>query len=546
MRTPYRPRNRRRILCIFARYTRTFGTFHHAYDFFPDTVAFMPPQGLLTVASYLPPEWEVRFVDENVRIATDEEYAWCDAVFASGMHVQRKHLADIAARAHANGKVAVLGGPSVSACPEYHPGFDLLHVGELGDATDAVIQWIDTTLERPTAQVVFTAKERVALDDFPIPAYDQVDFSHYFVLSIQWSSGCPFTCEFCDIPELYGRNPRLKSPARILAELDVIAAKEPIGAIYFVDDNFIGNKRAAKQLLPHLVEWQRRNGYRLRFGAECTLNLAQDSQLLELMREAYFTDIFFGIESPDEHTLEAIDKAQNVRMPILEAVRIINSYGIELHAGIILGLDADGTDAPEKILDFIEAANIPLLAINVIYALPKTPLWRRLADEGRLIATDDVEESNVVFRLPAEVVMAGWRRVIDRAYTPDALYRRYRHNIEHTYPNRKQVPLSQAHLSLRMARVGVYALANVFWRLGLRASYKRTFWKLAIDLLRVGRVDTLVYVGAMGHHLLQYAEDVRRGEVKACFYTEQVLEDRLPPRKRFTAAVRDLVRAASA
>ncbi len=534
--TNYQPQERRKILCVNSRYTRTFGTFHHAYQFFPDTVAFMPPQGLLTIVSYLPKEWEVRFIDENVRIPTDEDYEWCDAVLASGMHVQRKHLANIADRAHQFGKIAVLGGPSVSACPEYYPTFDILHCGEMGDATDQIIAHLDRTVERPEKQVVYTTTDRLPLDDFPIPAYDQIDFSHYFVLNIQWSSGCPYTCEFCDIPELYGRNPRLKSPERICRELDAILAKNPVGAVYFVDDNLIGNKKAAKQLLPHIIEWQKKNGYRLRFGAEMTLNVAQDPALLELMREAYFTDIFFGIESPDEETLESIDKGQNLRMPILEAVKNINSYGIELHAGIILGLDNDKEDAPDKILKFIDEAKIPLLAINVIYALPKTPLWRRLEEEGRLIPTSEVEESNVVFKLPAELVMDQWRRVIDAVYSPEALHARYRHNIVHTYPNRKKLSISRYHFTWQMMRIAGFSLGTIFYKLGLRGHYRTAFWKMAIELLREGRIDHLIYIGSMGHHLIKFAEDVRSGEVKACFYTETVPEQQLHERNaRFTA-----------
>ena len=319
------PVNQRRILCVFARYAPVFATFHHAYQFFPGTVAFMPPLGLLTVASHVPEGWEVRFRDENVQEPSDEDYLWADAVLASGMHVQRERLEAIAAEAHRFGKVAVLGGPSVSACPDYYPMYDILHVGELGDATERLFQQLDRTVERPAAQIVYETRERLALDSTRLPAYDLIDLSRYFVLNIQWSSGCPFTCEFCDIPALYGRNPRYKSPARLLAELDALVEKHPLGGVYFVDDNFIGNRRAARELLGHLVEWQRGNGYQLRFATECTLDLAGEPEILALMREACFTDVFFGIESPDEQTLKAIDKPQNVRAPMLDAIRRIST-----------------------------------------------------------------------------------------------------------------------------------------------------------------------------------------------------------------------------
>src|SRR4030095_11137408 len=200
---------------------------------------------------------------------------------------------------------------------------------------------------------------------------------------MQFSSGCPYSCEFCDIPALYGRNPRLKTPGQVLAELDLIAAAGATSA-YFVDDNFIGNQKAALELLPHLVEWQTRNRYPLRFACEATLNLARNERVLELMREAGFITVFCGIETPEPEALHAMSKDQNLRMPILEAVRRLNDYGLEVVSGIILGLDTDGPDTAEHIVEFIQASQIPMLTINVLYALPKTPLWDRLAAEGRL------------------------------------------------------------------------------------------------------------------------------------------------------------------
>jgi radical SAM superfamily enzyme YgiQ (UPF0313 family) len=517
-------RNRRKVLCIFARYTKTFGTFFHAYQFFPDTVALMPPLGMLTIAAYLPEHWDIRFVDENVRLPTDEDYQWCDVVLASGMHVQRTHLENIAGCAHRFGKVAVLGGPSVSAAPEYYPMFDILHCGELGNATDELIAHLEITVERPDAQMVFTTKDRLSLEEFPIPAYHLIDISHYFAVSIQWSSGCPYSCEFCDIPELYGKNPRFKSSERLIRELDAILAMNPFTGVYFVDDNLIGNNKAAKNMLFHLAAWQKKNGYRLRFAAEATLNLAQHPQILELMREAYFVELFFGIESPDAETLQSIDKDQNVRMPILEAVKIINSYGIELFAGIILGLDNDGPDTADKIIKFVEAANIPKIACNVLYALPKTPLWRRLEAEGRLIPTAETLDSNVVFKLPTEEVMAQWRKVVTTLYSPRALHRRYRHNVVNTYSRRKKLPLGGFQVTPKLAWTGIYALSTIFVKLGLLGTYREAFWKMAIESILEGSLDHMVYVAVQGHHTIKFAEDVRDGVVKACFYTERVVE----------------------
>ena len=287
----------------FPRYARSFGTLHHAYPLKGGVRAFMPPQGLLVIAATIPPDWEVRFIDENMSPATDADFQWAEAVFVTGMHVQRETINDVNARAQRFGKVTVLGGPSVSACAEWYPNFDILHCGEMGDATDALYAHLDETVERPAAQIRFTTAERTPLSDFPVPAYHLVNIRHYFLASVQFSSGCPYRCEFCDIPELYGRNPRLKTPEQVCRELDAIMAAGPPGSIYFVDDNFIANPKAAAALLPHLVEWQRRTGYRIRLACEATLNIAQDKKILELMREAQFQTVFVGIETPDEAAL---------------------------------------------------------------------------------------------------------------------------------------------------------------------------------------------------------------------------------------------------
>src|SRR5499425_1614414 len=256
-------RNNRRVLCVFPRYTPSFGTFNHAYRLMKGVRAFMPPQGLLLIAAYMPQEWQVRFIDENIRKASDADFAWADAVLVSGMHVQAPQIHDIAARAHAAGKVVLLGGPSSSASPEMYPEIDYLHIGELGDATDQLIARLDESIARPSAQLRLETKDRVPLHDFPIPAYDLIPLRNYLMLTLQFSSGCPYRCEFCDIPGLYGRQPRLKTPQQIIAELDAMLAQPHPPAIYFVDDTFIGKRKATCEMRPHLVAWQKQRGYPL-------------------------------------------------------------------------------------------------------------------------------------------------------------------------------------------------------------------------------------------------------------------------------------------
>ena len=517
MRTPYVPTHARRILCVYPRYARSFGTFHHAYPFFGGRVrAFMPPQGLLVVAAYLPESWEVRFVDENRRAAAAGDFAWADAVLVSGMHIQRPQIQDIIVRAHAQGRPVVIGGPSVSGCPEYYPEADVLHVGELGDATDRVIEHLDRHPGRPAGQLRFDTATRLPLTEFPAPAYDMIRLREYFIASIQFSSGCPYSCEFCDIPALYGRNPRLKTPAQVLGELDRIAAAG-CTSVYFVDDNFIGNQKAALELLPHLAAWQERNRYPLRFACEATLNLARNERVLALMREAGFITVFCGIETPEPEALHSISKDQNLRMPILDAVRRLNDHGLEVVSGIILGLDTDRAETADHIIEFIRTSNIPMLTINVLYALPKTPLWDRLAAEGRL-APEAGRESNVVFKLPYETVLDMWRRCITAAYAPEAIYARFAHNIAHTFLRRKEYPVNPQRASWANVRMGFAILGRLMWRVGVRGRYRRTFWRLAWPSLRSGQIEGLIHTAIVSHHLIEFTRDCLRGLGETSFY----------------------------
>lgn len=509
--------SRRRILCVFPRYAHSFGTFEYAYGLCAGTRAFMPPQGILVIAAYLPAEWDVAFVDENIRSVTDAELARADAVLVSGMHVQRSAMLAIARRAGAIGKPSVVGGPSVSADPEKYAAFDYLHIGELGDATDELIARLDRDVAPPPAQVRFETRTRLPIDKFPLPAYHLAELNRYFLGSIQFSSGCPYQCEFCDIPELYGRQPRLKSPAQITAELDAMLERGNPGAVYFVDDNFIGNRKAARALLPHLIDWQKRRGYPVEFACEATLNIARDRELLAMMREAFFCTVFCGIETPDMAALESIAKRQNAMVPMMEAIRTLNEHGIEVVSGIILGLDEDRADTADRIIAFIEQSNIPMLTINLLQALPRTPLWRRLEAEGRLVA-DESRESNVAFRLPYDQVLASWRKCIAAAYAPEAIYRRFAHNLERTYPNRITPPASGRASAANIGK-GIRILAKLLIKIGLLSHYRRTFWQHALPLLRRGRIEDLIHVGLVSHHLIAFTRAALAGDQNASFYS---------------------------
>lgn len=529
--TRYRPQNHRRVLLIFPEYSRSFGTFHYSYRLTGGRVkAFMPPQGLLLVSSYLPKEWEVRLIDENVKPARDADYRWADVVITSGMHIQRPQINQINAIAHRHGKITVVGGPSVSGCPEYYPDFDILRMGELGDADDRLIEYLDKHFERPAAQLRFETQERLPMSEFPTPAYHQINLNNYLLGSVQFSSGCPFNCEFCDIPTLYGNNPRLKTPEQILDELDAMLESGNPGLVYFVDDNFIGNRRAVTDFLPRLIEWQKERGYPLQFACEATLNIAQSPKLLELMREAYFTTVFCGIETPEPNALHSISKDHNLSMPILEAVQRLNSYGMEVVSGIIIGFDTDTPETGDRIVDFISSSNIPVLTINLLYALPKTALWNRLEKEGRLILDDDgTLESNVKFLMPYEQVVEMWRRVITTAYDPEFLYARYQYQVNYTYRNRIVPPNSPARVNWPNIKKALIMMVNILIRMGIFSDYRGTFWKLVGPALKAGLIEDVIGTGWAGYHLINFARECATGEESASFYSQKLRESEPEP-----------------
>ena len=514
----------RRVLCVFPAYTPSFGTFSHAYRLMGRVRAFMPPQGLLLIAGYLPASWPVRFIDENIAPARPADFAWADVVMVSGMHIQAPQIHDIATRAQAAGTIAVLGGASVSGAPELYPEFDYLHIGEIGDGTDRLIACLDRSVAAPPAQQRFETNERLPLCDFPLPAYNLVRLYRYLIGSLQFSSGCPYRCEFCDTPALYGRQPRLKTPEQVTAELDAMLAQpgHP-SVVYFVDDNFIGNRKAAREMLPHLIAWQRKHGYPLEFACEATLNLAKQHEILALMREAKFVTVFVGIETPDTDALKAMRKEHNAALPMMEAIRTLNSYGLEVTAGIILGLDTDSAGSEDSLKAFIDLSGIPILTINLLQALPRTPLWDRLKRDGRLIADDAGLESNVRFLRPYDEVVATWRRCIAYAYDPERLYARFTHQIDATYVNRMDSPV-RAKFTINNLRVALVLACNVAVRVGLLADYRRPFWRAVRHAFSRGQIDAVFGMGFVSYHLIEFSRDALRGEQNASFYSARQRE----------------------
>jgi radical SAM superfamily enzyme YgiQ (UPF0313 family) len=492
-----------------------------------------------SVLFLMPIAYSVRFIDENVTQATTADFGWADVIFVSGMHIQAPQIHDIAKRAKLAGKITVLGGASVSGSPELYPEFDYLHIGEMGDGTDRLIACLDEGVTPPLTQTRFETKERVPLCDFPLPAYDLVRLDHYLIGSVQFSSGCPYRCEFCDIPALYGRQPRLKTPNQILQELDEML-KQPghPAVVYFVDDNFIGNRKAAREMLPHLIEWQRRHGYPLQFACEATLNLAKQPEIISLMRQAQFVTVFVGIETPDADALKAMRKEHNSVLPMIEAIKMLNSYGLEVTSGIILGLDTDTADTEARLKKFIDLSQIPILTINLLQALPRTPLWDRLKHADRLVIDDAGLESNVRFLRPYDEVVGMWQRCVMHAYDPERLFARFTHQVEATFAHRMGVP-ARGKLTIRNVREAVVLGFNLVLRVGLLSNYRRSFWRAACHALKRGQIDAALGMGLVAYHLIKFSREAIRGEQNASFYStrSRALTPPVRPRLKEAAAL---------
>ncbi len=512
----------RHVLCVFPAYAPAFGTFSHAFRMV-GAKAFMPPQGLLVIANYLPRSWQVRFVDENMHRATQADFEWADVVFVTGMHIQAAEIRDVCRRAKSCGKITALGGPSVSAAPEKYPDFDFLHIGELGAATDYLIARIAATIDPPPKQVRYCSPVRLPLQDFPVPAYQLVQLDRYLLGTLQFSSGCPYLCEFCDIPSLYGRQPRTKTPQQLLGELDfILAQKAHPATLYFVDDNFIANHKATRDMLPHLVAWQKKHGYPVSFACEATLNIAKQPEILAMMRDARFDAVFVGIETPELEALKAMRKQQNAALPMMQAIQTLNSYGLEVASGIILGLDSDTADTERHLNEFVNRSQIPMLTMNLLQALPKTSLWDRLARDGRLVE-DSERESNIRFLRPYDEVVATWHRCIEHAYNPERLYARFTHQIEATYANRLVTP-GGARLTRANLKRGLTLFANLLVRVGLLADYRRPFWRMAWQAIKRGQFEALFGVGFISYHLIEFSREALRGQQNAAFYSARARE----------------------
>lgn len=474
-----------------------------------------PPLGLITVAAMLPPEWEVRLVDRNTGDLTDADIAWADMVMTGGMLPQQFDTLQVIDRAQRLGKPVVVGGPDPTSSPHAYERADFRVLGEAEGILGQFIADWQAGLRRGT----YTAEKfKADVTTTPTPRFDLLRLSDYTNLSVQFSRGCPFTCEFCDIIELYGRVPRTKTTEQLLAELDALRAMGYRGHVDFVDDNLVGNKKALKAFLPSLIAWQQRHGYPFEFSTEASINLADDPELLESLRAANFFVIFIGIESPDPETLRLMQKKQNTRRSIPDSVHRVQRAGMLVIGGFIVGFDNEKAGVADGIVQLIEDSAIPVAMAGLLYALPNTQLTRRLERDGRLHAGHDVVNSkgllgdqctsglNFDTLRPRREVLEDYRQVVARAYAPEAFFGRLRRaglNLVMKPPGGRVALRDLPRDLLRFAR-----LALAFHR--ERPEVRREFWKTVRSVARRNprALKPVVTVAALYAHLGPFSAEV--------------------------------------
>jgi radical SAM superfamily enzyme YgiQ (UPF0313 family) len=416
-----------KVLMIYPRFgAGTFWNFAAACELFNAKYP-TAPLGLITVAALLPAEWTIRLVDRNTATLADSDLEWADLVMTGGMLPQYFDTIEIIELCRARGKPVVVGGPGVTSVPELYNRANFQVLGEAEGIIDKFIEaW-----EAGSKDGVFEAEKfQVDVTKSPVPRFELLNFEDYLYIGVQFSRGCPFTCEFCDIIELYGRVPRAKTNAQMLHELATLHSLGYRGHVDFVDDNLIGNKKAVKAFLPELKGWLEQHDYAFEFTTEASLNLADDDDLMRLMNEANFVGVFMGIESPDTATLIAMRKKQNTRRNIAQSIHRIYAAGLYVTAGFIIGFDSEPGPVAESIVELIEEAAIPVCMVGLLYALPNTQLTRRLAKEGRLhedllfdpaAGMDQCTQGlNFDTLRPRQQILADYRRVLEKVYEPAA------------------------------------------------------------------------------------------------------------------------------
>jgi radical SAM superfamily enzyme YgiQ (UPF0313 family) len=498
-----------RVLLLYPLFPKSFWSFDKALELIGRSVS-LPPLGLITVAAILPQTWEFRLVDRNVRLETEADWNWADLVIISGMIVQKPDILHLIHEAKRRGVLVAVGGPYATSVPDtvQNAGADFLILDE-GEITLPL--FVDALNRGETSGIFRAWGEKPDVTSTPIPRFDLLDLKAYNEMSIQFSRGCPFECEFCDIIVLYGRKPRTKTPAQLLAELQTLYDLGWRRSVFVVDDNFIGNKRNVKLMLRELAPWMAAHDYPFTFSTEASVDLAQDKDLLDLMIAANFASVFLGIETPDTDSLSLTKKFQNTRNSLVEAVQAIHQSGLRVMAGFIIGFDGEKTGSGDRIIDFVETTAIPQALFSMLQALPNTALWYRLEKEGRLISGNQEANihqttiTNFIPTRPLEELAREYVRCFCELYEPTRyLARIYRHYIQ-LKPNRQRKNFRTPGL------VDIRALLIICWRQGIKRSTRFQFWRQFFSILWRNPGVFIPYITncALIEHFIEYRQIVR-------------------------------------
>lgn len=486
------------ILLLYPEFPDTFWSFKHALKFIRKKAA-SPPLGLLTVAAMLPSAWEKRLVDVNVSKITEKDLAWADYAFISGMVVQRESARSIIARCRESGLKIVAGGPLFTS---EHEQFDQVDHFVLNEAEVTLAPFL-RDLEQGCARRVYATSEFPDIRKTPVPLWELADLKRYASMNIQFSRGCPYDCEFCNITALLGHRPRIKSAGQIRAELDGLYQLGWHGGVFFVDDNFIGNKRRLKnELLPALIEWQKDKGG-MTFHTEVSIDLADDESLMRMMVEAGFDAVFIGIETPDEESLAECNKKQNKNRNLVEDVKRIQRAGMQVQGGFIVGFDHDTPSIFQRQIDFIQKSGIMTAMVGLLQAPAGTRLYERLKREGRLLghmSGDNVDGStNIIPKMNMDTLREGYKKILLDIYSPKNYYRRVK-----TFLREYKAP--EIKISLDFGRIMAFLRSNI--RLGIFGKERIHYWKLLLwTLFRRPRSLALATQCAIyGYHFRKVCE----------------------------------------
>jgi len=491
-----------KVLLVYPQIPETFWSFKHALRFVSRKANF-PPLGLLTVASMLPPAWDKRLVDINTTGLSDDDLRWADLVFISAMVVQQASAREVIDRCKPLGRPVVAGGPLFR--PGYETfGFDDVDHLVFGEA-ESILPRLLADLENGCAAHVYRSPELPDIASSPVPMWSLVSNSRYQMMSLQYSRGCPFNCEFCDIVVMNGHIPRTKSREQVLAELDALYHHKWRGGVFFTDDNFIGNKRKLKdEILPAIIEWSAARGRPFSFMTEASINLADDEELMQMMVEAGFDTVFVGIESPNEESLVECNKLPNKGRDLLASVKTIQNHGMQVQGGFIVGFDGDPPSIFRNQIRFIQNSGIVTAMVGVLMAPPGTPLFKRLEKENRILpggtGNNTDGSTNFVPRMGFETLSSGYRHVVNTIYSPSHYYERI-HTFLTEYRERGG---RKANLSPRY----MLALLRCMWTVGVKERGRRYYWRLfGWTLLKKPRCFPLfITFAVLGYHYRKVAE----------------------------------------